>query len=79
MRRQEPTSDDWYVSLNGIKVPACMVAAADSIEGWIDIFELNSRYEGGRVLVHKGVFFHRRLHGDVLIKYRGIPLSYASA
>lgn len=66
--------DDWSVTLNGIRISPDMVTAADSVEGWVDVIERNPRHEGGRVLVHNGVIFKRRLYGGVVIRYRGIPL-----
>lgn len=82
-RRREPPCrygpGDWNVTLNGIRISPDMVTAADSVEGWVDVMERNPRHEGGRILVHNGVIFRRRLYGDVVIRYRGIPLLRSEA
>ena len=75
------SKENWAVTLNGHGIMPRQVAAADALEGWIEVVDYYDRGQGKKPIVtHKPTeLVTRRLYGDVTIRYRGIPLLRASA
>lgn len=74
-------NNDWAVTLNGHRIEAWQVVAADALDGWIEVVDYFDRGQAKKPIVtaHPKLFVTRRLYGCVTIRYRGISLPRAAA
>lgn len=80
MTKVKSRAGDWRVQLNGCDIHPSLVREADTLGGWVEVYDSFARYPGGRGIIFvDGNTISRQLFGDVTIRFRGIPLLRVSA